>query len=128
MITLDEFRRAELRIGEIVAAEGIAGANRLLKLTVDLGAETRTLVGGLGPSYRPEELLGLKVVVVTNLQPATIRGVVSEGMLLGAACLLCHWGVNIVARSAGRWGTIAALGILGVLALAFSRTLHRKVP
>ncbi len=86
MITLDEFRRVELRIGEIVAAEPVVGTSRLLKLTVDLGVERRTLVGGLGPSYRPEELLGLKVVVVANLQPATIRGVVSEGMLLGAAC------------------------------------------
>ncbi len=86
MITLDEFRRVELRIGEIVAAEPVVGTSRLLKLTVDLRVEGRTLVGGLGPSYRPEELLGLQVVVVTNLQSATIRGVVSEGMLLGAAC------------------------------------------
>ncbi len=86
MITIDEFRRIELRVGEIVAAERITGADRLLKLTVDVGAEKRTLVGGLGAGYRPEELLGLKVIVNTNLQPAIIRGVVSEGMLLGAAC------------------------------------------
>ncbi len=86
MITIDEFRRLELRIGEIVAAERMAGTNRLLKLTVDVGAETRILVGGLGAAYQPGELLGLKVVVATNLAPATIRGVRSEGMLLGAAC------------------------------------------
>jgi methionyl-tRNA synthetase len=86
MITIDEFKRIELRVGEIVAAERIAGANRLLQLRVDVGTETRTLVGGLGAGYRPEELLGLKVVVATNLEPATIRGVVSQGMLLGAAC------------------------------------------
>jgi methionyl-tRNA synthetase len=86
MITIDDFRRIELRIGEIVAAERIAGADRLLKLTVDVGPETRVLVGGLGASYRPDELLGLKVVVAANLQPATIHGVRSEGMLLGAAC------------------------------------------
>jgi methionyl-tRNA synthetase len=86
MITIDEFRRVELRIGEVVAAERILGADRLLKLTVDVGAEARILVGGLGAGYRPEELVGLKVVVATNLQPATIRGVVSQGMLLGAAC------------------------------------------
>ncbi len=86
MITIDDFRRIELRIGEIVAADHIVGADRLLKLRVDVGSETRILVGGLGAAYRPEELLGLKVVVATNLQPATIRGVVSEGMLLGAAC------------------------------------------
>jgi methionyl-tRNA synthetase len=86
VITIDEFKRIELSIGEIVAAERIAGADRLLKLTVDVGHETRVLVGGLGAGYRPEELLGLKVVVATNLQPATIRGIVSEGMLLGASC------------------------------------------
>lgn len=73
MITIDDFRLIELRIGEIVAADRIAGADRLLKLRVDVGTEARTLVGGLGAAYRPEE-------------PATIRGVVSEGMLLGAAC------------------------------------------
>jgi methionyl-tRNA synthetase len=86
MITIDEFRRIELRVGEILAAERVTGADRLLKLTVDVGTESRTLVGGLGAGYRPEELVGLKVVVATNLQPATIRGVVSNGMLLGAAC------------------------------------------
>jgi methionyl-tRNA synthetase len=86
VITIDEFKRIELSIGEIVAAERIAGADRLLKLTVDVGQETRVLVGGLGAGYRPEELLGLKVVVATNLQPVTIRGIVSEGMLLGASC------------------------------------------
>jgi methionyl-tRNA synthetase len=86
LITIDEFRRIELRVGEVVAAERITGADRLLKLTVDVGVEKRTFVGGLGAGYRPEQLLGLKVVVTTNLQPATIRGVVSEGMLLGAAC------------------------------------------
>lgn len=86
MITIDEFRKLELRVGEIVAAERIAGADRLLKLTVDVGAERRTLVGGLGAGYAPEELRGLKVIVVMNLEPATIRGVVSQGMLLGAAC------------------------------------------
>jgi methionyl-tRNA synthetase len=86
MVTIDQFRQIDLRIGEIVAAERVVGADRLLKLTVDVGTETRILVGGLGTGYRPEELLGLKVVVATNLQPATIRGVVSNGMLLGAAC------------------------------------------
>ena len=86
MITIDQFRQIELRVGEVVAAERVVGADRLLKLTVDVGTETRTLVGGLGDGYRAEELLGLKVIVATNLQPATIRGIVSQGMLLGAAC------------------------------------------
>lgn len=86
MISLDEFRRIELRIGEIVAAEPIPGSDRLLKLTVDLGGERRSVVGGLAQSYAPEELRGLQVVVAANLVPARIRGVESLGMLLGVGC------------------------------------------
>lgn len=86
MISLDEFRRVELRVGEIVAAEPLPGSDRLLKLTVDLGEETRVVVGGLGRSYRPEDLRGLQVVVAANLMPARIRGVESQGMLLGVGC------------------------------------------
>jgi methionyl-tRNA synthetase len=86
MITIDEFRRIELRVGQVVAAERIAGSNRLLKLRVDVGTEHRILVGGLGAGYGPEDLVGLKVIVATNLEPATIHGVMSQGMLLGAAC------------------------------------------
>ncbi len=86
MISLDEFKRIELRIGEILAAEPLPGSDRLLKLTVDVGGERRTLVGGLAQSYAPEELQGLQVVVVANLPPARIRGVESQGMLLGVGC------------------------------------------
>lgn len=86
MISLDEFKRIELRIGEILAAEPIQGSDRLLKLTVDLGGERRSVVGGLAQSYAPDELRGLKVVVVANLAPARIRGVESQGMLLGVGC------------------------------------------
>lgn len=86
MISLDEFKRIELRIGEIVSAEPVPGSDRLLRLMVDLGGERRSLVGGLAQSYAPEELRGLKVVVVANLAPARIRGVESQGMLLGVGC------------------------------------------
>lgn len=86
MMSLEEFQRTDLRIGEIVGAEPIAGSEKLLALTVDLGSERRVLVGGLAQSYRPEELLGLQVVVVANMAPARIRGVESHGMLLGVAC------------------------------------------
>ena len=61
-------------------------ARSLASLTIDLGGERRTLVGGLAKSYGPRDLLGLKVVVATNLEPARIRGVLSEGMLLGVGC------------------------------------------
>lgn len=82
MITIKDFQRLDLRIGEILSAEAVPGADKLLKLVVDIGAEERTLVAGIALSYRPDELIGKQVVVVTNLEPATIRGVRSEGMLL----------------------------------------------
>ena len=72
--------------GEIVAAEPISGSDRLLKLTVDLGGERRSVVGALAQSYAPAELRGLQVVVVANLAPARIRGIESQGMLLGVGC------------------------------------------
>lgn len=86
MISMDEFRQIELRVGEILTAERLSGSNRLLKLTVDLGGERRSIVGGLGQSYMPEELQGLQVVVVANLVPARIKGIESAGMLLGVGC------------------------------------------
>ena len=86
MVTLDDFRRIELRVGEVVAAEPIPGTDKLLAVTVDLGDERRTLVGGLAQSYAPEQLRGVQVVVVANLEPAVIRGVRSQGMLLGVGC------------------------------------------
>ena len=86
MITLDEFQRLDLRIGEITAAMPIPGSAKLLALSVEVGEEQRTLVAGVAGSYRPEDLVGLQVVVVANLEPARIRGVESEGMLLGVGC------------------------------------------
>jgi methionyl-tRNA synthetase len=86
MISIQDFKRLDLRVGQIRQAEPINGANRLLKVQVDLGPEERTLVAGLAAHYTPAQLIGLKVIVVTNLEPATIRGVVSQGMMLGAGC------------------------------------------
>ncbi len=86
MINLQDFKRLDLRVGQICEAEPIAGARRLLKVQVDLGQEQRTLVAGLAAYYTPEQLIGLKVIVVANLEPATIRGVPSQGMMLGAGC------------------------------------------
>jgi len=86
MISLSDFKRMDLRVGEIVAAEPIAGAKRLLKVEVDLRQEQRTLVAGVAHQYAPSQVLGMKVIVLTNLEPATIRGVVSQGMMLGANC------------------------------------------
>ena len=86
MISLDEFKRVELRVGQIVLAEPIPGSDRLLNLMVDLEGERRTVVGGSTQSYVPEELRGLQVVAAVNLAPARIRGVESQGMLLGVGC------------------------------------------
>lgn len=99
MIRLSEFKRADLRVGEITEAEPITGTQRLLKVQVDLGREQRTLVAGVAHQYAPTQLVGMKVIVVTNLEPATIRGVVSQGMMLGANC---HSGEEIALLTVSR--------------------------
>jgi methionyl-tRNA synthetase len=80
----DEFKKMELRVGTITAAERVPGADKLLQLTVDLGSEQRQIVAGIAQWYTPEDLVGRQIVVVANLAPATIRGVESRGMLLAA--------------------------------------------
>jgi methionyl-tRNA synthetase len=84
-ITIDEFARIELRVAEILAAEPVPKANKLLKLTVSLGAGQRTVVAGIAKHYTPAQLVGKKVVLVANLAPATLRGVQSQGMVLAAS-------------------------------------------
>ncbi len=86
MITLSEFKRVDLRVGEVIEAVPIIGTNRLLKVDVDVGGERRTLVAGVAHQYTPTQLHGMKVIVVTNLEPAKIRGIISQGMMLGANC------------------------------------------
>jgi methionyl-tRNA synthetase len=86
MITLEDFKKIELKVAQILGAEKIPKTDRLLKVKVNLGGEERTLVAGLGAYYTPEELMGLQVIVVTNLQPATIKGIESNGMMLGVGC------------------------------------------
>ena len=82
MISFKDFQKLDLRVGEVLSAEAVPNADKLLKLTVDIGDEQRTMVAGVALSYKPEELVGRRVVVVANLEPATIRGVRSEGMIL----------------------------------------------
>ncbi len=83
-ISLEEFSRTELRIAEVMEAEKVTGTDKLLKLTLSLGQERRTVVSGIAQSYEPGELVGRKVVLVANLKPAKLRGIVSEGMVLAA--------------------------------------------
>ena len=81
-VTIDEFARVDLRTAKVVAAEGVKGADKLLKLTVDLGGATRTIVAGIAARYPPESLVGKTIIVVNNLQPSKLRGEMSYGMLL----------------------------------------------
>lgn len=83
-ITIDDFKRIQIRVATIREAERIPKSDKLYKLTIDLGNETRTLVAGIAETYSPEELIGRQIAVLVNLQPAVIRWVVSEGMLLVA--------------------------------------------
>ena len=84
IITIDDFMKIKLRVGEIVEAEKVEKADKLLKFSVKIGEETRTIVSGIAKYYTPEEMLGKKVVVVFNLKPAKLRGIESAGMLLCA--------------------------------------------
>ena len=83
-ITFEDFEKIELRVGEIIACEAVPKSNKLLKETVRFGAETRTIVSGIAKYYKPEEMVGKKVVFVTNLAPRKVCGIVSEGMILAA--------------------------------------------
>jgi methionyl-tRNA synthetase len=84
MISIDQFFETELRVATVRAAEAVPKSNKLLKLTVDLGEETRTVVAGIAKVYQPEALVGKQVVIVANLQPAKLMGVESQGMVLAA--------------------------------------------
>lgn len=84
-ITIDDFGKIDLRVGKIVACEKVPKAKKLLKLQVDLGVETRQIVSGISLYYKPEDLIGHCVIVVTNLKPVKLCGVESKGMLLAAS-------------------------------------------
>lgn len=83
-ITIDDFVKIALRVGKIVTAEKVEKADKLLKFSVQIGEETRTIVSGIAKFYTPEEMVGKNVVVVYNLKPAKLRGIESQGMLLCA--------------------------------------------
>jgi methionyl-tRNA synthetase len=83
-ITIDDFKRLQIRIATVTAAEPVPKSTKLLKLTLDVGGETRTIVAGIAEDYAPDQLVGKQIPVLVNLQPALIRGIVSEGMMLAA--------------------------------------------
>ena len=84
-IGIEDFAKVEMRVGQVKTAERVAGADRLLQLQVDIGDEVRQIVAGLALAYKPEDLVGRKVVVVTNLAPRKLRGVESNGMIVAAS-------------------------------------------
>lgn len=84
-ISIDDFSRLDLRTAIVTAAEKVAKTDKLLKLTVDLGSEQRTIVSGISQHFTPEEMVGRTVIVIANLKPAKIRGIESHGMLLAAS-------------------------------------------
>ena len=83
-ISIDDFAKVKLQVAEIIACEKVEKSDKLLKSTVKIGNETRTVVSGIAKFYTPEEMVGKKVVMITNLKPAKLRGILSEGMLLCA--------------------------------------------
>jgi methionyl-tRNA synthetase len=84
MIDFADFTKINLRVGQVIAAEKVEGADKLLKLSVDLGEETRQVVAGIATNYSPDELVGKRLVLVANLKPRTIFGLESQGMILAA--------------------------------------------
>ncbi len=83
-VTIDDFRKLELRVGKVLSVKDHPKADRLYVLEVDLGTEKRQIVAGVKAFYKPEELTGQNVVIVANLAPAMLRGVESQGMMLAA--------------------------------------------
>ena len=84
-IGIEDFSKVEMRVGQVKTAERIVGADKLLKLTVDIGTEVRQICAGIAQFYEPESLIGRKVVVVVNLAPRKLRGVESNGMIVAAS-------------------------------------------
>jgi methionyl-tRNA synthetase len=84
-ISIDDFMKVELRTAKVLTAEKVPNSRKLVKLSVDVGAEQRTLVAGIAEAYEPESLVGRTVVIVFNLKPAKLMGIESNGMVLAAS-------------------------------------------
>ena len=84
-ITIDDFVKVELRVGQVKTAEKVKGSDKLLKLQVDIGTEVRTIVAGIAEKYAPDKIIGMKVVIVANLQPRKLKGIESNGMIVAAS-------------------------------------------
>jgi methionyl-tRNA synthetase len=85
-ITIDDFSKVDLRVGRVLSAEGVKGADKLLHLKIDIGeSKPRTIVAGIASAYKPEQLVDRKVVIVANLEPRKLKGIESQGMIVAAS-------------------------------------------
>jgi methionyl-tRNA synthetase len=84
-ISIDDFMKVDLRVAKVLTAEKVANSRKLVKLSIDVGTEQRTLVAGIADAYEPEQLVGRTVVMVFNLKPAKLMGIESNGMVLAAS-------------------------------------------
>ncbi|WP_373000502.1 methionine--tRNA ligase subunit beta, partial [Lutispora sp.] len=84
-ITIDDFAKLDLRVAKVIGCEKVKGADKLLKLELEVGEEKRQVVSGIAEYYKPEDLIGKSVVIVYNLKPVKLRGVESKGMILAAS-------------------------------------------
>lgn len=85
MITFDDFKKVELKVATVKEAERVEGSEKLLKLQVDLGTETRQILAGVGKVYAPEDMVNRQIIIVANLEPRQMMGLESQGMLLAAS-------------------------------------------
>ncbi len=83
-ISIEEFAKIQMRVGQVLEAEKVAGSRKLIRMRVDLGSEIRQVVAGIAGAYELESLLNRKVIIVANLKPAKLMGIVSDGMILAA--------------------------------------------
>ena len=84
-ISIDDFMKVQLRVAKVVEAERVPKSKKLMKLSIDVGTERRTIVAGIAEAYEPDALVGKTVVIVANLQPAKLMGIESNGMVLAAS-------------------------------------------
>ena len=84
-ITIDDFMKVDLRVAKVLTAEKVPNSRKLVKMTIDVGSEQRTLVAGIAEAYEPEQLVGRAIVIVFNLKPAKLMGIESNGMVLAGS-------------------------------------------
>ncbi|HLF34580.1 MAG TPA: methionine--tRNA ligase subunit beta, partial [Cyclobacteriaceae bacterium] len=90
-ISYEDFAKMDLRVGQIIEAKTVSGSTRLLQLTIDIGSGTRNVLSGIAEQYRTDEIIGKKVVILTNLKPRKMMGMESQGMILMAENMKGHF-------------------------------------